>query len=199
VEHERLNLRHWNRSASLPGDRKLEEAIQQELIRRFPPSNFPVNIDIVGGQGNTNAVVQINNFAAGIAETVKVTPEDFIASGGMLAAALAATENVISELQRAGRIPSPPPRQPKTHMNTPLSLHPIAHAGEGRDLSKWVEVIQFEVGGLPPGEQAWIANFGSRNHESWRVLRAQIGVQSDWTGDSSRADEALAVLQKEFQ
>lgn len=83
-------------------------------------------------------------------------------------------------------------------MNATLSLHAIAHAGESLDLSERDEVIQFEVRGLPPREQAWIANFGSRYQESWRVLRAENGVQSDWTGDYNSADEALAVLQKEF-
>lgn len=57
---------------------------------------------------------------------------------------------------------------------------------------------KFPVRGLPDGEEAWIANFGSHPHESWRILRAKNGVQSEWTGDYTSAEEALSAFQKQF-
>ena len=198
VDQERLDLRHWNRSASLLGNKKLEEAIQQELIRRFPPSDFPVNIDVVGGQAISYAVVQINNFDAGIDEKAKAIPEDFIGSGEMRAAAIDAAQRIISQLQSTGRIPIAPQRQSITSMDVSLKLHAVARSRDGSQY--WTgPVTQYRVDGLPSGEQAWIANFGSSHQESWRILRARNGVQSDWTGDSESAEAALAVLRREFE
>jgi hypothetical protein len=196
-DSERLNLRHWNRSASLLGDKKVEQAIQQELIRRFPPSDFPVNIDIVGGQYQTYAMVQITNFDAGIEEMVKAIPEDFIGTVGKMEAVLAATEKAITELQAQGRIPATAP-QAKAHIDAPLFLRAIAHAGEGSDYRNWTAVIQYEVQGLPFDERAWIANFSGPYRHDWRVLRAKGGVQSDWSGHYESAEAALEVLQKEY-
>jgi hypothetical protein len=195
-DHERLNLRHWNRSASLLGNKKIEEAIQQELNWRFPPSEFPVNIDVVGGQSHTYAVVQITNFDAGIEENVKAIPEDFIGSGGMKAAVLGVTENAITDLQTKGRIPTASPSQ-KSHRGVPLSLRAIARAGDGSDIGNWTDVIQYEVQGLPFEERVWVANFGGPYRHDWRILRAKGGVQSDWTGHYESAEEALAVIQRE--
>lgn len=197
TDRERLDLRHWNRGASLLG-KELEEAIEEELVRRFPPSDFPVNIDVIGGQGQTYATVQITNFDTGIDVNARAVPEDFIGSGGMRAAALAATENIILQLQRAGRLRATSQR-PRTPVHLPLSLRAIAHAGEGSDLSNWTDVVQYEVQGLPPGERVWVANFGGRHKASWRILRAKDGVQSDWTGDYQDKELALAVIQKEFE
>lgn len=198
VDQDRLNLRHWNRSASLLGSRQLEEAIQQELARRFPPSDFPVNIDLVGGQLHTYAVVQITNFEAGIEENAKAIPEDFIGAGGMLAAALSATQSILRKLQESERIPAPTQHR-KVQLNTPLSLHGIAYVGDGPDRSKRDQVTQYEVHGLPPGEQAWIANFGAPYRHDWKLLRARNGVQSDWAGEYGSAEDALAALRTEFE
>jgi hypothetical protein len=71
-----------------------------------------------------------------------------------------------------------------------------------------VTVLILEIGsksssmkfkGYPPGEQAWIANFGGSNRPSWRILRAKNEIQSDWTGDYNSAEGALAVIQDEFE
>lgn len=198
AEHERLNLRHWNRSASLLGDRKLEEEIQQELIRRFPPSDFPVNIDVVGAQDVTYAVVKVTNFTAGIEEDAKAIPEDFLGAGEMKAAVVTAAECLISDLQKRQRLPIPPQRRDGDQIKTTLTLRPIAHAGEGPDLRNWDQIVQYEVQQLPPGERAWIANFGGRYRESWRILRAKGEFQSDWSGDYATAEAALAALQREL-
>jgi hypothetical protein len=143
-------------------------------------------------------MVQIKNFDAGIDMNAKAIPEDYIGSGGMRAAALAAIEDLISQLQRDGRLPRSP-QQIRTHIDAPLSLRAIARAGDGPDIRNWVEIIQYEVDGLPPGEQAWIANFGGSNRPSWRILRAKNEIQSDWTGDYNSAEGALAVIQDEFE
>ena len=198
VDRVRVDLRHWNRSAALLGDRTLEDAIQGELVRRFPPNEFPVNIDVVGGQNQTYAVVQITNFDAGVEEKAHAIPEDFIGIGGMRAAVMTATEKLLTQLQRQGRIPVAS-HEPKVRLSTPLSLLAIARFGDGPDLSKWTQVTQYEVQGLPPGEQAWIANFGAPHRQDWRILRARNGVQTDWTGQFESADAALVVLQEEFQ
>jgi hypothetical protein len=199
VEHERLNLHHWNRSVSLLGDRNVESATQQALIRLFPPSDFPVNIDVVGGQMQTYATIRVSNFDGGIDETAKAIPEDFLGSGGKMAAILTAVDRIVSDLQKAKRIPiayQPPPR---THTDARLELRPVAYVGEGSDLTERNQVTQYEIQGLPPGDRAWIANFGAPYRNNWRILRATDEVQSDWTGDYGSAEDALAALQREFE
>jgi hypothetical protein len=98
--------RIWSRSASPLGSKTLEEEIRQTLVSHFPMDEFPVNIDAVGGQQNTYAVVQINNFDAGIDETAKAIPEDFIGAGGMLAAVLTTAERFLTDLRNTGRLPA---------------------------------------------------------------------------------------------
>jgi hypothetical protein len=144
-------------------------------------------------------VVQVTNFDAGIEERVKAIREDFLDTGGIRAAVLAATERLLAELQRTGRIPMAPQRRSSPHGYVKLTLNTIGRAGTGSDLTKWDQVYQYEVRGLPSGEQAWIANFGSRYKESWRILRARNGVQSDWTGEYQSAEAALAELQREYE
>ena len=95
---------HWSRSASLLSIKPLEDRIQQELLTRFPPSVYPVNIDVVGGQ-STYAVVQINDHQ-GIKEMEKAIPEDYLGRGEMMAAVIAVTEGVLSRLLNSGRLDS---------------------------------------------------------------------------------------------
>jgi len=66
-----------------------------------------VNIDAVGSQQNTYAVVQINNFELGINEIAKAIPEEFIGAGGTLAAVLTTAERVLTELLKTGRLKAP--------------------------------------------------------------------------------------------
>jgi hypothetical protein len=195
-EHERINLRHWNRSASLLGDRKLEEAVQLELIRHFPPNDFPVNIDVIGGQTQTYMTVRVTNFDAGIDEVTKAMPEDFIVSGGKITAVLDAAEHIVEELQRTQRIPVVPQGQ-RTHANVPLTLRPLSYFGKGSELNR-DQVTQYEVQGLPSGERALVANFGAPHRQNWKILRVTGEVQSDWTGDYGSVEEALRTVQKEF-
>jgi hypothetical protein len=97
-------MQRWYRSASLLG-RQLEEEIQTALVSRFPEDQFPVNIAVVGDQGNTYAVVQVNNFDAGIDERAKAIPEDFLGRGGTVAAVLTTAQRMLTELKDTGRLP----------------------------------------------------------------------------------------------
>lgn len=71
-----------------------------------------------------------------------------------------------------------------------LTLRAIAHIGEGPDLQTNRRPFQFEVLGLPAGQQAWIADF---NH-GWRILRVIDGVQGDWTEGHMSKEDALDTL-----
>jgi hypothetical protein len=112
---------------------------------------------------------------------------------------MAATERLIAELQRAGRIPAARQSRSSAHGNARLTLNLIGRAGRGSDLRMWDRVYQYEVRGLPYGEQAWIADFGSHSEGRWRVLRATNRVQSDWTGEYQSPEAALAELQREYE
>jgi hypothetical protein len=196
ADHVRLDLRHWNRSAALLGEEQ-EERLQSDLIRQYPPSEFPVNIDVVGGQGQSFATVHVTNSDAGIEESARAIPEDFLAAGGMRAAVLAVTQSIISKLQQSGRIPATV-RQRGAEKAAQLSLRAIGRVGDGPDLSKRDEVFQYEVVDLPLHEQAWIANFGGPYHHEWRILRATKGAQSDWSGNYVSAKAALSALKKDL-
>jgi len=52
----------------------------------------------------------------------------------------------------------------------------------------------FEVQNLPPGEEAFISNFGGCYQDRWRVLRIKEGVTGRWAGNYATAPEALATL-----
>jgi hypothetical protein len=71
-----------------------------------------------------------------------------------------------------------------------LTLRAIAHIGEGPDLRTNRHVFQFEVLGLPPGQQAWIADFSG----GWRVLRVINGEQGHWSDPYVSKEEALNTL-----
>ena len=78
-------------------------------------------------------------------------------------------------------------------MQSNLTRHVMAWIGEGQNLFPISDVIQFEVRGLPTGEQAWTAKFSNR----WRILRAKDGVhQGGWSGNYKNEDEAFEALQK---
>jgi len=76
-----------------------------------------------------------------------------------------------------------------------LSLREIAHFGTSASLNDPNRVpIQYEVQGLPYGEQAWIAQFDRH----WEVLRATKGIQGNWQGQYQTPDEALIAIQSEI-
>lgn len=80
-----------------------------------------------------------------------------------------------------------------------FAMRPIAHSGKGPDLSIDRRVIQYEVIGLPPGQQAWIADWRAGGSSSWKILRVVDGDQGEWEGAYPTADEALGVLEHEVK
>ena len=56
-------------------------------------------------------------------------------------------------------------------------------------------IYRYDVRGLPPGEQADIAQFDHR----WKILRMKNSVRGEWTGDYVTAEDAFAALQKEYE
>jgi hypothetical protein len=57
------------------------------------------------------------------------------------------------------------------------------------------QVIGYRVGGLPDGSTVRIANFGTPNHNDWRVMRITAdNTQTDWTGGYKSVEEALEAL-----
>ncbi len=72
-----------------------------------------------------------------------------------------------------------------------LTLHVIAKTGSGPDLRNWQRVVQYEVKGLPKGEEAWIGE----THGNWRLLRSSNAVMGNWTGEYNSAEEALKALE----
>ena len=73
-------------------------------------------------------------------------------------------------------------------MKQSLTLHSLARAS-GSDAHEWDKAIKYRVGGLPPGEEAWIAEM---NH-TWRILRVKNG-RGKWTGKHKTVEDALAAL-----
>ncbi len=61
------------------------------------------------------------------------------------------------------------------------------------------DTYQYEVEGLPKGQEAFIANMGGRNQPRWQILKAVNGVQGNWSGKHETATHALAALQREVE
>jgi hypothetical protein len=70
-----------------------------------------------------------------------------------------------------------------------LAMRPIASFRRGAEYQgpAGCRVFQYEVIGLPSEQQAWIAHMDQR----WQILRCANGVQGDWSGGYSSAEEAL--------
>jgi hypothetical protein len=58
--------------------------------------------------------------------------------------------------------------------------------------------FQYRVGNMPPGVQALITNFEAPGGNDWKIMRIEDDAQEQWSGSFGSAEEALAVLQKEF-
>ncbi len=61
------------------------------------------------------------------------------------------------------------------------------------------DAYQYEVEGLPKGQEASIANFGRGNQPHWKIMRTINGVQGNWSGKHETATHALAALQREVE
>lgn len=97
-------MQRWNRSASFLGT-QIDKLVQTGLVSHFPESEFPVNIDVLGIQNQTYALVHISNSAAGISERARAFPEDFVSTGGTVAAVLTTVERMLTDLENTGRLP----------------------------------------------------------------------------------------------
>jgi hypothetical protein len=87
---------------------------------------------------------------------------------------------------------------PSEVVRLPLTLQPIGWVSEGPIFGSG-PVYQYRVGQMPPGYQALIANFGAPNRNDWQIMRIDEDAQEGWNGSYKSAEEALAVLQKEFE
>ncbi len=77
-----------------------------------------------------------------------------------------------------------------------LTLKSIAHPGSVSNLMKGGHVSKYEVCRLPLGERAKI---GEMDKQHWQILLTKDGVQGAWEGDYESGDEALAMVQKQFE
>jgi len=77
-----------------------------------------------------------------------------------------------------------------------LRSGPVVGIGNGYHTG---DTYQYEVDGLPKGQEASIANFGRGNQPNWRVLRTINKVQGTWSGKYETATHALAALQREVE
>ena len=75
-----------------------------------------------------------------------------------------------------------------------LTLRAIASIGTGQDMRTNRRVFQYEVLGLPPRQQAWIADFNG----GWRILRVTDGQQGHWGGPHLTKEDALDTLAQQI-
>ena len=76
-----------------------------------------------------------------------------------------------------------------------FTLRPIGYTD---NFVRGDHAYQYEVEGLPPGEQASIAEMPMGKH-CWQILRTRDGIRGDWTRECKSVEDALAALQEEFQ
>jgi hypothetical protein len=81
-------------------------------------------------------------------------------------------------------------------MVTPLTLRSITHLGSVSHLTKGEHVSKYEVCGLPLGERAKI---GEMSKQHWQILLTKDGMQGAWEGDYESGEDALAMVQKQFE
>lgn len=74
-----------------------------------------------------------------------------------------------------------------------LTLRAIAWARRG-NIVLTGPVIEYRVQGMPLQQEAFIANFGGRNEDRWKILRVKEGISGEWMGNHETAEQALAEL-----
>ena len=84
-------------------------------------------------------------------------------------------------------------------MSFKLTLHEEGSSWRTPDM-KTASVYMYRVGGLPPEEKGWISEWNGHSHTpgSWHIKREKNGSPGAWSGEYKNANEALTVLQKEF-
>lgn len=71
-----------------------------------------------------------------------------------------------------------------------LTLRAIAHIGSGPNLEHGRRAIQYRVLGLPPGQDALIADYDG----GWRVLYIAPNVKEGWSGPHATKEDALETV-----
>jgi len=79
-----------------------------------------------------------------------------------------------------------------------LSIHEMASVRTGLLFGSG-RVIEYRVEGSSPDDEAFVANFGSWQHDNWKILRVKDGAGAEWIGNYSSADEAFVVLRVEHE
>jgi hypothetical protein len=82
-------------------------------------------------------------------------------------------------------------------MKYALTLYENSWSGNRLDPTSG-KVVGYRVAGMPQGEEAHIANFGTLDQSEWRIIRSNGGTEGNWTGHYESAEGALDVLRKEF-
>jgi hypothetical protein len=86
-------------------------------------------------------------------------------------------------------------------MTSTLTLRLTAHSESGLDPNKWDHASRYEVCGLPLGERAKIGEMEGHHLDGhhWQILLTKDGVPGNWEGDYESREDALAVVEKEFE
>jgi hypothetical protein len=94
----------WNRSASYLGNKDEERYLQEQLEQRWPASQFPVHIEIVGAADTTAVGVQIWN-GTDIKIIEQAYPEDHLgATHPTASAAMAKVGEIINQLKEQEKV-----------------------------------------------------------------------------------------------
>jgi hypothetical protein len=78
-----------------------------------------------------------------------------------------------------------------------LTLNAIGSVRDGPTFGSGT-VFQYRVGNMPPGYQALVTNFAAPQGSDWKIMRIDDDAQEEWNGNYETAEQALAVLQTEF-
>lgn len=74
-----------------------------------------------------------------------------------------------------------------------FSIHEIAWTSDG-PLFGSGRVIEYRVQATSPCDEAFVANFGSWQHDNWKILKVKDGRGADWMGGHGTAARAFASL-----
>ena len=96
--------RTWSRSASNLGSEVDADSLARQLQSRWPPSEYRVHIQVVGGRDERGISVRVWN-SAGIKESAVVYPADHAGSADpTTSASLEEVECIIKRLKSEGRL-----------------------------------------------------------------------------------------------
>ncbi|HEY2545750.1 MAG TPA: hypothetical protein VGI46_06785 [Candidatus Acidoferrum sp.] len=159
-------------------DRGWELAVKTVTRQQTETYNVEETIDVDNLLPLTNASREIRikamKFIPELLDAIKETAEELLQS-------IAKAEQAAQNLAK-----------------TKLTLRKFASVRSGL-VAGTGETYQYAVDGLPSGQEASIANMGSRNQPCWQILRRIDGVQGDWAGKYETATHALAALQGDIE